>query len=322
MNQFHEAILSCMSEAVYVVDTEMNIIYANPAAEDLTGYSLSEAIGSRCRNIFCEASDRCQDNCPPKAAMKDRLPILNKEACTRTKNGEIKNTQISFSPFFGGDQCLGAVIVIKDVTEIRRAEETIKNQNAFLKLTIDSLPDPFYVIDAQNYLITIANKSVRTGAQGGLTCYANTHERSEPCSGDDHPCPLKEVIKTGKPCIVEHVHRGGDGERRHYEVHGYPIFDDSGNVVQMIEYSMDITERKTAVMERETLIAELRNAVNQVKTLSGLLPICSACKNIREDDGYWTQIESYISRYSDAEFTHGLCPDCAKKLYPGVYKEK
>jgi hypothetical protein len=53
-----------------------------------------------------------------------------------------------------------------------------------------------------------------------------------------------------------------------------------------------------------------------VKTLKGLLPICSACKKIRDDKGYWSQIDAYISKHSEAEFTHGICPECAKKLYP------
>ncbi len=68
--------------------------------------------------------------------------------------------------------------------------------------------------------------------------------------------------------------------------------------------------------EREQLILQLQEALAQVKTLRGLLPICASCKKIRDDRGYWSQIETYIGDRSDAEFTHGLCPECAKKLYP------
>ena len=64
---------------------------------------------------------------------------------------------------------------------------------------------------------------------------------------------------------------------------------------------------------------ELTEALANVKTLKGLLPICASCKKIRDDQGYWTQIESYIYKHSDAEFSHGICPDCAKKLYPEIY---
>ncbi len=67
---------------------------------------------------------------------------------------------------------------------------------------------------------------------------------------------------------------------------------------------------------------ELKDALGRIKTLSGLLPICSSCKKIRDDRGYWNQVEVYIRDHSEAEFTHSICPDCIKKLYPDLYKEK
>ena len=74
-------------------------------------------------------------------------------------------------------------------------------------------------------------------------------------------------------------------------------------------------ERKKAEAEREQIIVELQAALARVKTLSGLLPICAGCKKIRDDKGYWNQIEIYISSHTEAEFSHGLCPDCEKKAY-------
>jgi AmiR/NasT family two-component response regulator len=70
---------------------------------------------------------------------------------------------------------------------------------------------------------------------------------------------------------------------------------------------------------RERLIIELQEALAQVKTLSGLLPICSSCKRIRDDEGYWNQLEAYIQDHSEVVFSHGLCPECAKKLYPEIF---
>lgn len=72
------------------------------------------------------------------------------------------------------------------------------------------------------------------------------------------------------------------------------------------------------IKKRKKVIGYLEKALSEVKTLSGLLPICSNCKKIRDDKGYWNQIESYIRDRSDAEFSHGICPDCAKKLYPDM----
>jgi hypothetical protein len=77
---------------------------------------------------------------------------------------------------------------------------------------------------------------------------------------------------------------------------------------------------KQAHTEKAKLIIELQDALAQVKTLSGLLPICSWCKQIRDDRGYWNQIESYIKEHTEAEFSHGICPACAKKHYPEFFK--
>ena len=79
--------------------------------------------------------------------------------------------------------------------------------------------------------------------------------------------------------------------------------------------SQEIVERKELEQERERLIAQLQEALAQVKILSGFLPICASCKKIRDDSGYWKQIEEYLSAHADVTFSHGICPDCAKKLY-------
>jgi PAS domain S-box-containing protein len=78
----------------------------------------------------------------------------------------------------------------------------------------------------------------------------------------------------------------------------------------------DITERKRAEEERERLIRELQEAMAKIKVLGGLLPICATCKKIRDDKGYWKQIEEYIADHSEAQFTHGICSDCARKIHP------
>ena len=83
----------------------------------------------------------------------------------------------------------------------------------------------------------------------------------------------------------------------------------------------EIAERKIAEEERDRLISELTSALSKVKKLSGLLPICASCKKIRNDEGYWNQVEEFISERSEAEFTHSFCPDCVEKLYSDKSKE-
>lgn len=103
-----------------------------------------------------------------------------------------------------------------------------------------------------------------------------------------------------------------DGSLRFYELHETAVTLPDGSR-GILAVSNDITERKTSERQREQLIVELRQALADVKTLRGLLPICGSCKKIRDDRGIWNKIETYISQHSDASFTHGLCPDCAVK---------
>jgi PAS domain S-box-containing protein len=85
--------------------------------------------------------------------------------------------------------------------------------------------------------------------------------------------------------------------------------------------SRDVTERKAFQVEREHLISQLQEALANIKTLSGLLPVCAWCRRIRDDDGYWKKVEDYIKEHTDASFTHGICPECLKKVDIEAYAD-
>ncbi len=84
----------------------------------------------------------------------------------------------------------------------------------------------------------------------------------------------------------------------------------------------EIIERKKAERKLENFVDELQKALAEVKTLTGLLPICASCKKIRDNKRYWTQVEVYVRDHSDADFTHSICPECAKKLYPDLLNNR
>ena len=98
-----------------------------------------------------------------------------------------------------------------------------------------------------------------------------------------------------------------------------PLFDDNAALLGYRGVAKEITDRKHAEAERENLIKELQEALKNIKTLRGLLPICASCKKIRDDKGYWNGLETYIHQHTEAEFTHGICPECMRKLYPGLF---
>ena len=107
-----------------------------------------------------------------------------------------------------------------------------------------------------------------------------------------------------------------DGTRRWVSTTKVPLADETGRSFGVLGVYDDVTERIQAELNQQRIIQELQTALAQVKTLSGLLPICSGCKQIRDDRGYWSQLEAYISQHTDAQFSHGLCPACANQFYP------
>jgi PAS domain S-box-containing protein len=97
--------------------------------------------------------------------------------------------------------------------------------------------------------------------------------------------------------------------------------DKDGNPIHLVGVHQDITERKRIEEDREKLISELQKALKEIKTLRGILPLCSFCKKIRDDKGYWEQVDVYIHKYSEADISHSICPDCMKKHYPKEYED-
>lgn len=133
---------------------------------------------------------------------------------------------------------------------------------------------------------------------------------------------VSKAVSTGNKYRMEKRIVRPDGTIRYVLSVGEIIYDEEGSPKKLMGSFLDITELKKAELEREKLIEELRSALATVKCLTGLLPICASCKKIRDDTGYWQQVEIYIAEHSDVNFTHGICPDCIRKLYPEFCQDK
>jgi len=132
-----------------------------------------------------------------------------------------------------------------EIAERKRVMEELARRNDFMKNVFESLTHPFYVIDAKTHRILMGNSTTGlVGQPTGITCHQLTHHSPTPCHDPKNVCPLVEARRTKEPVTVEHVHYDDAGKERLVEVHGYPILDNSGEVVQLIEYTLDITERK------------------------------------------------------------------------------
>jgi hypothetical protein len=128
------------------------------------------------------------------------------------------------------------------------------------------------------------------------------------------------IVDISKDDTQEFVVENKEGRSFVVEVSASNVTASSGELVGRMASFIDITKRKEIEADREKLINKLQDALNKIKTLRGIIPICASCKKIRDDKGYWNQIEIYIKNHSEADFSHGICPECAEKLYPELHE--
>lgn len=195
------------------------------------------------------------------------------------------------------------------LAKLRKSEERFQdfmNNSPALAFIKDEYGRYVYVNDrvAQDFGRPVAEWLGRTDAEIMPGVYARGLEEHD-----------LSVFNDGKTRVLDEILPAAHGRVRHFQSYKFLLRDSDGSR-QLGGIAFDITERKTAEHERERLVAELQEALGQVKTLKGFLPICASCKNIRDDAGYWQQIESYLYQHSDVEFTHGICPACLETMYP------
>jgi len=208
---------------------------------------------------------------------------------------------------------------IFDVTERKQAETLATRLGRIVEYSLNEV----YIFDAETFAFMLVNR----GARENMGYSMDELTRMTPL--DIKPEFTAEFfeeliapLRTGQKEMVQFntVHRRKDATLYPVEVHlQLTTFGSSPAFVAII---LDITERKRADQKREKLLNDLQEALSKVKKLGGLLPICASCKKIRDDKGYWNQIEAYICNHSEAEFSHSICPECARKLYPDIYEKK
>jgi len=183
-------------------------------------------------------------------------------------------------------------------------------------VVIESMSDGLIVMDTHGQVVDMNPAAERIIGQ------AQARE------GADGPAPA-QVLFAQPDLMVGHGGSGtrseivlSDGEeQRYYDLDITPLRSEQDRLLGQLIHLTDITEHRRAEEERDTLIAQLQEALAQVRALQGLLPVCASCKRIRDYAGHWRQMEEYVSSHSNTEFTHGLCPDCRRKLYPGFEEE-
>jgi len=188
-----------------------------------------------------------------------------------------------------------------------------------LRALYDQAPDGLLVVESESGSIILANASARSML--GLDAKRIPGEHVSALFPDDQKLSVKETldrVKVQGSCIVQ-CFLSPEGQKS-MDLTATLINWGDGQKVILAAFR-DASEREALAEEKERLIQELKQAVARVKRLSCLLPICSNCKKIRDDSGYWHRVEVYLEEHADATLTHGICPDCIAELYPSLKKE-
>lgn len=209
--------------------------------------------------------------------------------------------------------------------KISDLEERVEQSIQFLNDILNYIPDLIFVKDRQHRWVLLND----------AFCRALGHRREELIGKTDYDFHTKEqadifwekddlVFDTEGINVNEEVYTDTNGNVRTILTSKAAFRDPRGRKL-LVGVAHDITERKLAEQDRERLILELRDALAKVRTLTGLLPICVSCKKIRDDEGYWRQIEAYLQKHTNVELSHGLCQECAERMYgnePWYKKQK
>jgi PAS domain S-box-containing protein len=202
-----------------------------------------------------------------------------------------------------------------EAAQSRRACVRAETAMQFLAAIVESSDDAIYGKDLDGNIISWNKAAGRIFGYTADEIIGHSVAILYPVDRQDELIDTMERIRQGRRVgLYETVRLRKDGHFIPTSVTVSPVLDNQGRVVGASAITRDITLRKNDEADRFKLIEELTESLKQVKTLNGLLPICASCKRIRDDQGYWQQVETYIAEHTNADFTHGICPDCLEKF--------
>jgi PAS domain S-box-containing protein len=203
---------------------------------------------------------------------------------------------------------------LRTMAELALREHEARERGAYLSALLGGAPIAIVVQDAVGR-IQYVNPAFE-GLFGFVGQEASGRELAELVVPPDQRAESAAIdarVRAGEVVREEVERRHRDGHLVHVRLSAVPIaLGGPGGLLMLYE---DIGQRKRAEQAQAKLIQQLQDALANVKTLRGLLPICASCRKVRDDQGYWSQIEVYVRDHSEADFSHGLCPDCMQRLY-------
>ncbi len=309
---------------VYLVRiSDGTIVYTNPNFEKMFGYEPGEMVGQNVSLV------NAPDDKSPEETAREIMSVLEQKGVW---NGEIRNRKKDGTHFW----CTATVSVFdhpdygkvwlsthQDITERKQIESKLQESEERFHQAFEHAAIGKALVAPDGHWLKVNH------ALCELTGYSREELLSKTFQDITHPDDLEADLAYVRQMLAAEI-RTYQMEKRSFHKTGRIVWillnvslvrDGQGKALYFIAQVQDITERKHAEKERENLIKQLQEAMAQIKTLKGMLPICAGCKKIRDDQGYWNNVESYIMKHSHAKFTHGLCPDCIHKYYPNLEAE-
>ncbi|MBI5143422.1 MAG: PAS domain-containing protein [Nitrospirae bacterium] len=267
-----EDTFNAVPELVAIIDTDYNILRMNKAMAETLGVKMDEAVGSKCYSVVHNI-DAPPDFCPHARMLADSCEHQSVYFEQRLDQHYL----VSVTPVFDkAGNVLKSVHIARNISEIQQARKQIENEREFLQTVIDGISDGIMVID-MNFRVHLMNKTARMNGnivlhEDGLPrCHEISHGQEVPCDGSMHPCPLQAARQRRKPVTLIHMHKGCNNRETTVEIHASPIFNELGEVIQIVEIYSDITERLRLEQFERDLNERLANQQKEesISTLAG-----------------------------------------------------
>lgn len=310
------------------VDRAFRVDGWSASAEAMFGWAAAEALG---RDVFELLGDSTACVEPVRSWLPCRFL-----ASKRHKDGRAVHVHVAFEPIDHGVRPSGVLVMQPvEVPVVAPLAESEARYQSVVAAMVEGV-----VVQDRDGRILASNAAAErilgltTDQMQGRTSvdprWRAIREDGSPFPGQEHPAMV--TLRTGQACsrVVMGVHKP-DGELTWISINSQPIRlapDQPPHAV--VATFVDITRERElagalerdrlrmreAIERNEALVAELRLALDSVRTLAGLLPVCAWCKSVRDDQGYWQKLEVYLAEHTDAQLTHGLCPTCSEKVAP------
>ncbi len=324
----HERILTSLGEGLHGIDRQGKIIFENPAAAAMLGWELAELIGQPAHRTMhhshADGSPYPQSECHIFATMRDGVERHIEDEVFWRKDGTHFPVIYTCSAMRDeAGEILGVVVAFRDITERKKAEAALRESEERFRSAFDGAPIGIALVS------TIGQWLKVNRALSKMLGYSENELLATDFQHITHPDDLKADLDYVERMLAGKI-SSYQMEKRYYHkrrdiVHAMLsvslVRNVAGEPLYFVAQIENISERKLHETEREKMIEDLQSMLVQVKTLSGLIPICGWCKSVRSDQGYWQSVEQYVRARTDATFSHGMCPTCAEKFKADILSE-